>query len=85
MVFEDVSGSQWALTPSSEDILTETEGRSRKMPAYMEPAPERTLTARRTSLRRPRVRVRLVASVDAENGVAVMVELELKMIMSKSF
>jgi hypothetical protein len=76
--FEDVSGSQWALTPLREEILTETVGRSRNMPAYMVPRPERTLTPRRTSLRRPRERVRLGTSEEAANGVGVMVALELE-------
>jgi hypothetical protein len=52
--FEDVKGSQWALTPPREEILTETAGRSRNMPVYMVPEPERMLTPRRTELRRPR-------------------------------
>jgi hypothetical protein len=75
---EYVSGSQRALTPCKEEILTASEGRSRKAPAYMDPAPERTLTPSKIALRRPRDRVRLRASVDAENGVAVIVELELE-------
>jgi hypothetical protein len=76
--FEDVKGSQWALTPPREDILTETAGRSRNMPVYMVPEPERMLTPRRTELRRPSERVRLRTSDEAANGVAVMVELELE-------
>lgn len=82
-VFDDVSGSQCTLTPSRVEMLTETEGRSMKMPAYMEPWPESTSTPRRTALRRPRESVRLVASVDAENGVATIVELELEMTVNK--
>lgn len=75
---EDIKGSQWALTPLREEILTVTVGRSRNRPAYMVPAPERTLTPRRTELRRPRERVRLRTSEEAANGVAVIVELELE-------
>lgn len=84
-MFEDVSGLQCALMPSRVEMLTETEGRSMKMPAYMEPWPESTSTPRRTALRKPRESVRLVASVDAENGVAAIVELELEMPVNKGF
>jgi hypothetical protein len=81
--FDDVSRSQCVLTPSRVEMLTETEGRSVEMPAYMEPQPESTSMPGRTALRRPRESVRLVASMDAENGVAAIVELELEMTVNK--
>lgn len=80
---EEVRGSQSALTPLRDDIETERVGRLRKMPASMPPKPERTLTLRRTSVRRPRERVTVTPSEDAAKGMAAIVDLELGSIVNK--
>ena len=80
---DEVRGSQSALTPLRGDMETERVGRSRKMPADMSPEPERRLTPRRTSVRRPRARVTVTPSEDAAKGRADTVDSELGSIVSK--
>ena len=82
-VLDEVKGSQSALTLLRDDMETERVGRSRKMPAYMSPEPERRLTVRRTSVWRPRVRFTVMPSEDAAKGMPVTLDLELGSIVNK--
>jgi hypothetical protein len=71
---EEFRFSQLALTLLSSEMETESVGRSRNMPACMSPSPERIFMPRRTSARRPRERVMVMPSKEAEKGMAVMVD-----------
>jgi hypothetical protein len=64
-VLEEVRFSQCALTPLSSEMVTLSWGRSMNMPAWMSPSPERMVTPRRTSARRPRIKVKVMPFEDA--------------------